>query len=292
MNKQIVKTVRKILSSVGLSIYAVNESFVDFRYQFPDPRIAAVYYKPVVMMAKVKDARWKANGSAIDHTHPIVKILRQAADSSDRSKFEKLIRNQIFDYYADYQPSGLWECIGINYSSKFDELPLPSHTNNPPWPWSLYTYLKDEKSAVIKNGKLVKSLAKEHGVQHWGPSSRSKIEAEIWKFGRLFESIRRNGFIDSPSHRGGFVEADVLVNNEGDWRWMIEQGQHRVMMCAVLDIAEINIKVRRVLTEEAIEYFPHVISGLYSLDQAGDIFHRVIGKKNMLVSKLQPEENR
>ncbi|EWH01111.1 hypothetical protein Q427_15315 [Halomonas sp. BC04] len=73
---------------------------------------------------------------------------------------------------------------------------------------------------------------------------------------------------------------------------MIEQGQHRVMMCAVLDIAEINIKVRRVLTEEAIEYFPHVISGLYSLDQAGDIFHRVIGKKNMLVSKLQPEENR
>jgi hypothetical protein len=285
MNKNMAKAIRKIMARFGLSVELINESFVDYRNQAFHPRLATVYNKPIVILAEVKDSRWKANGKPIDVTHPLVQILRQAVDSSSQCEFEKSIRDKIFNYYADYQPVGLWECIGVDYSSRFDCFPLPCNTNNPPWPWSLHTYEKKEKTAIMINRRMVKKLASEHGVQHWGPSSSEKIEAEIFKFGKLFDSIRMNGFTDFPSNRGGFVEVDVLMNRTGDWSWMVEQGQHRVMMCAALDIAEINIRVRRVLTEESIEYFPYVVNGLYSVDEAEKIFHRIIGNKEKLMQE-------
>jgi hypothetical protein len=261
-----------------MNIYVINDSFVNFRGQFKDPRVARAFHKPVVMMAEIKHARWKGNGIAFDNEHPLVRILRNSASAKSRKMFEESIRSDVFKYYADYQPAGLWECVGVDYSPKFDSLPLPSHTHNPPWPWSLFDYqMKNkEKTAIMRNGKVLKALTKDHGVQHWGPSSNEKIEAEIWKFGRLFESIKESGFKDFPNQPAGFVEADILMNKKGEWRWMVEQGQHRVMMCSALDIPTINIKVRRVLTKETVEYFPRVMDGLYSIDQASHIFDRVV----------------
>ncbi len=139
-----------------------------------------------------------------------------------------------------------------------------------------------------------------HGWTCFGPVAQGKRTLELARTVALVDSIEERGYCgDPPSPTNGSgvppIGGLVLVNEQGDWRYLIDGGQHRVAVLAALGYTEFPGVVRpgAVYHRSRAERWPGVVAGDLDAETARHLFDRVFaGRQPSFVEPWGPVAER
>lgn len=131
-----------------------------------------------------------------------------------------------------------------------------------------------------------------------GPVSSRKGEIEYQRLTRTMNSIRRHGYNRRLS--GGDLTV-VAIEKDGDYRFCIAHGQHRIAVMAALGERHIPVTINKVVRVSEIDHWPQVYRGVWSAEEAqvyiDHLFHfdakswaQSMGLGKQALTSLQGEE--
>lgn len=266
LNNHVKNFLASFFRKLGYTLEKNKNQYIDTRSNQNSYKMMMFYGKHVIINAPIKKAMWKISPTHFDRKHPFVEALINTKNiTNPREAIEKSLQF----YYETVQPRTMTECIdGITENKSF---PDPRKTHTVHWPWIQKIAVKEFSPVLIK-GKIKLLPIEKHGVQHWGPVSKEKLDTEVFKFFTLYNSIKENGFRSNPDEKDGVIRAYVLENDNEDWRWIPIQGQHRVSVAASLDIENVPVKIESVFRKIDLHLFPLVVNGTYTLEEATKVF--------------------
>ncbi len=209
-----------------------------------------------------------------DSKHPFVIATKQALNSKDP---KQSIRNILEIFYQSYQPDSAASLLSIEENSKLNQEPAWAAV----MPWnheSLYIWKNNQqKSALIQNSKLGLTIGLKDGWSWCGPVSDKKLNIEVERLYNVFNSIKENGY-KRDSSQDGDIQTYALINKD-DWVLQTQTGQHRSAVLSGLGYDQIPTRVTKTIYRSQVDYWPNVISGLYSRETALAIFDNVFNGK-------------
>lgn len=172
-------------------------------------------------------------------------------------------------YYARHQPTDILEKHFL-HSDRRERLPLKG------LPWWVHGSGGFDRQITTEKG-----LSADHGHQHYGPVSPTKIALEASHLDRLLESFERHGVkeVQDPP-RGHF-----LVDDNGDWAFYVKDGQHRIAVMAHLGIETAKVAAthaNKVIFASTARYWPMVTQDILSEAEALAVFRAYTGNKRDL----------
>ena len=247
----------------------------DVRNAGNDPRTLHYYTNDQVLLNAPIEKGYGLDHYSVnsDGSHPFVRAAMAGLNSGQP---RNAIRSILREYYNNIQPLDAAEWMGFSAEE------LPNLAGVPPWgrvyPWRSTTVEAMKKgiraTADLDNAQGGRALSIEHGWRSFGPVSNDIIEIETNRIYNLVEAVQRHG-IKRDDRPGGDVGAIALVNDDGDWRWLVEfGGEHRVPVFSALGYNEIPIRVRLVIYRKDVSLWPNVFNGLYSKYAALEVFDR------------------
>lgn len=182
-------------------------------------------------------------------------------DGNNRDK----LREVLSAYYNMVQPKNALEWLGLEYED------APALVNAMPWaappPWTDLTIKEVDRNVnndmLHDSGHGDKKLSVEQGWAHCGPVSEDKIRLEVNRLYVALDSIQRLGY-DRNYGPGGDIGAKFIFNEDGEWRWMISPGNHRIAIVSALGYEEIPVMAKSVVFRRDVDIWPNVLSGLYT----------------------------
>jgi hypothetical protein len=179
-------------------------------------------------------------------------------------------------YYATHRPSDIF---GKHFLAS---PPGPSRcAGGVPWLEPIETRLGADRR-LGEHG-----LGPEHGLQHYGPVSRAKLELEARRLDDVLASIRAHGYRPSI---GGYPRGYFLARESGEWVFLVTGGQHRVAALVHLGRDPIPASFQpnfpRIVREADIENWPMVRCRLLSVERARAIFESYFRKSNLSLTEL------
>ena len=203
---------------------------------------------------------------------------------------ERRIFNVLAEYYRCVQPKSAATWLGINLTSSN---PL---AKAPPWgavfPWRARTQESYqqcyEKAAVAENMITSAPLGILDGWLFCGPVSTEKCRIEAKRIHYVLEQIATLGYQRS-NESDGDVKATALVREDGHWRWLITAGNHRAVAASALGRVSIPVRINLVISRSQVEYWPHVVTGLYTREQALAVFDQFFDATPPPVTRLWME---
>lgn len=192
------------------------------------------------------------------------------------SSLKENIFNSLNDFYKKFQPKSIADWFQLNTDS--DQL-----LKNEAWasvlPWRART-LKNYKE-VIEAGTYKDNLSNkldmniyESGWAYCGPVDKKKCDIETTRIFNLINSIRNNGYL-RHNDKDGDIIATVLVNEKGEWVWLITNGYHRAAVIAALGNKTVPIRINLVIRRDEADFWPQVITGTYTKEEALKIFDNI-----------------
>ena len=105
----------------------------------------------------------------------------------------------------------------------------------------------------------------------------NSISSHSMQYAKLTEQIKRNGFKYGGDY--GYVDAEIfIVNNKIRWKPGGE-GNHRVVVASALGLKSIPVLVTKIIRLDELKYWPNVVNGSFSKDQAARIFYNIFDAK-------------
>lgn len=252
----------------------INETIADLRNTINHPLLLqySEIFREVLVKAPICHGRMSP-GLKINIDAPFYLAAKEYFQEEDGS-FDAMY-DILSGYYNHFQPKSIAGFFNIKTSS--NKLLL-----EPPWagilPWrarSLEAY-KD----TIKKGTLKDNMAHgleqgiEDGWAYCGPVNKEKCHVETKRLFDLVQSISQKGYIRNDG-KDGDVIATALINEEFEWRWLVTNGYHRACVLAAMGFESIVIRVNLVIRRSDTPFWPHVLDGLYSEQNARQIFDNI-----------------
>ena len=213
-------------------------------------------------------------GFSLDGKSPFVLSAKKAIINGldDKENSVKIIRS-VFDKYYEYiQANNASEWLGLKKNKLLNQ--------QPPWgavfPWrarSIESYrLSFEKAAIEENIAIgYQDRGIEYGWLFNGPVSDIKIQIESERMAYVLYQIYENGYQRSFENDGD-ARATALVNEVGEWRWILTAGNHRASAATALGFTEIPIRINLIIKRSDYQLWPQVVDGVYSKEEALYIF--------------------
>lgn len=209
-----------------------------------------------------------------DGPHPFVRTTRAYAEGRaacyEGSPLER--------YYAHYQPQNAAESLGLHGDPSPALLAAPPYGVVVPWERRPLAEGHERCARIAKNESRTHgaNLSLEHGTSGVGPVSKEKGALEFSRLAKLADSIRAKGYIRSEMRDGDISARPLLWCGRGV-RYVLYGGKHRAAVLAALGFNLIPIRVRmgNLPRSDEIEQWPHVKDGLFSCDQARELFRRI-----------------
>jgi hypothetical protein len=207
--------------------------------------------------------------------HPFVLAVRKARTSTN----PKLsIHNTLEEFYKNYQPENAAIVLGLPGTHFLATQPpwsiiLPWNTENP----EQMTH-RIKKSIKWENKNNGRNINIEHGWNWSGPVSKEKLAIEVNRLYNIYESISKNGYLRSDNEHGD-ISAHILMNDSKDWVWLAQYGLHRAAVVSGLDYDAIPVRVNRIIYRSDAAYWPNVLSGIYTLKEAKNVFDMIFTAK-------------
>lgn len=230
-------------------------------------------YSNALLTGKIKDGRSQP-GFTLTNNTPFVIAAKNAVDYGiEKEGVFEVIEEVLWNYYELVRPKSAAEWLGL----ELDHDHILSQS--PPWasvfPWrarSVESYRKAyEKAAISENNISGGILDISKGWLFCGPVAKEKLRVEAQRIEYVLKEINRNGYKRWNTSEGD-VKATALVNECGNWRWLITAGNHRASAAAALGYVEIPIRVNLVIHRQHVKFWTHVIDGLYTADNALKVF--------------------
>ncbi len=204
---------------------------------------------------------------------PLPAALREARRHPGRER--SLIREALEQYYADWQPDSAAAFFGLSQTEAPQLACLPSWSAAWPWePLDLEAKQAQRRRTEGRESAYVLGHRLDVEVDGWkfcGPVSPRKLEVEVERLARLLDTIGRAGFKRHDSSDGD-IQALMLVDDEGVWRWQVLAGQHRYAVISGLSANNVTIRVGQIIRRQEVTHWPWVVAGLFSLSAALKVF--------------------
>jgi folate-dependent phosphoribosylglycinamide formyltransferase PurN len=259
-----------------------DDNIIDLRGTTNHP-VSFLYgeiYKNALLNGKIIDGRSQPGFGLLEAT-PFVEAAKAGVEFGiQKDGVLEVIHSTLENYYNLVQPKSAAEWLGLC----FEENHILAQS--PPWsavfPWRARTVesyrMVYEKAAISENKVSDKKLDISDGWLFCGPVSYDKCRVEAIRIHYVLKKISREGYQRWDSSEGD-VKATALVKESGEWRWLITAGNHRASAASALGYKEIPIRVNLVINRNQVDYWPHVVDGLYSREDALKIFDNIFEAK-------------
>jgi hypothetical protein len=211
--------------------------------------------------------------------HPFVRAISAALQDERASR--DAIADVLREYYQKVCPASAADVLGL----PADEIPglrgfAPNSDDHPidvdvlPWSGRSPAEIKEgrRRTAVyegLQNGVFARA---EEGVTSFGPVKDSKLILEIDRLSRLFESVKASGFRRFEPRAPLQVAA---FRRDGEYRWVINSGQHRFATAAAFGLETLPAMVTQVIRRDDAALWPQVVSGVFTEHGAATVFDRI-----------------
>lgn len=182
----------------------------------------------------------------------------------------------LHNFYNSFKPNNLKDVFYsyspvINRDQTSNSPLLHSNPQVRSLPW-LYEIFDD----AIKQDLTTKNeggLSYEHGSQSFGPVSKVKAKLEFERVISTYDSIKSKGYVIDYFHN---QISGYFIKNKSDYRFIIQNGNHRTAALAALGYHQIPVIFRynypRVIDIQDIKLWPQVENGNISINDAKFIF--------------------
>ena len=197
--------------------------------------------------------------------HHIIKTLEEY-DADPEIKYQK---TSLYHFLKNFKPISICDLTDSKLSS--DALPLFNY------PWG--TFKKNEQV----------SFKDPMTSRFCGPSENEFIREEFERTISLYQEIKKSGY--KPwTYGNGFIGGTFLINNVGDTRFVVLQGNHRMAILAHLNYKSVSVReVKGNLTkifEKDSENWFLVKSGKCSVNIANEVFSLYFKEDGKHINKL------
>lgn len=266
------------LARYGLELRRVPKAYASTAVKTLDPvtceYIPALRGRAVIEM-QLSDARaFHVLGLKYDPvSHPFVRASI-AGLSATEGDVERCIFKNLADYYTGFGPCTAAEVAGL------DTLDAPGlaavHASGWILPWSA----RSVAQTIVGRETALQQVAFEHGqkltmsdgLTAFGPVSERKLALETSRLAKLIASVKVKGF--QPYSQKSPLKVTGLRSAK-TYRWLVEEGQHRLAVAAALGITDVPTMVVEVVRREDAAFWPQVVNGVFKPEGAVTLFDRI-----------------
>lgn len=212
----------------------------------------------------------------INENAPFFLAAKAGVRFEDKESSFNAVRNDLHSFYEKFQPQNVvdWLSLDVSPQSLLKKLP--------PWsavlPWrarSMESFRETIENGTLNDNKKEGLLGGvEKGWAYCGPVAEEKLNIEARRINELIYSFRQNGYQRSFEKDGDIV-ATALVDKFNNWRWLVTSGYHRACVLAAMDWGKIPVRINLVIREDEMNFWPHVVDGLYTKSMAENIFKNI-----------------
>jgi hypothetical protein len=191
---------------------------------------------------------------APDGWHHIVQTLRE----HDADPQISLERTTLYAFLKQFAPRTMQDWTGLPGTGSLDAFT---------YPWGWFTPRRPKT-----------------GEQRWlsrfcGPSTDDFIRAEYEAILRLRAHMQGEGY-RPYRHASGFIQGTVLISREGERRFIVMQGNHRMAVLAHMGVARLHVRSDPRVTlpavhESLVHTWPNVRNGLFTAKDAQSVFRHL-----------------
>lgn len=205
-------------------------------------------------------------------SHQFVKTIKEFETNRNLSYKNSVLYN----FYKNFQPRNLKEVYFLHSQYKKN---LSKNSNSPLLEKEPKILMQPWFSDIIEpfsNGKEIKEegLSYLQGSQSFGPVTTTKGELEFSRIINTYNSIKTKGYHVDFFHN---QISGYFLKNENDYRFVIQNGNHRVASLSALGYKKIPVIFRfnypRYIDIRDINLWPQVKNGNISLEDAKIIFN-------------------
>lgn len=264
--------IRKLCSKM----FAKNNDYripIDIRNICNSP-VAVNYYgytQPLLIEAKLNYGRGRPLFTLGETgNHPFIK----AASNYLMTGKEESIREELEYFYHTVKPKCAAQLLNTaNVIEEFRKLPpwglvMPWETENP-----TEQELRVAESVRKENQQEKSSAGVEKGWAWTGPTHSEKIGIECRRLKTVIDSIHEHGYLRHDGS-GGDIPVTILKDDE-EWVWQARTGQHRAIALSALGYDTIPLRMVKLVRREDVASWPHVIDGMYTQQQALEVFDQI-----------------
>jgi hypothetical protein len=180
------------------------------------------------------------------------------------------------EYYDSVQPKNAWELLGLAGE------PNPKFLEYPPFafllPWESVSLEEKSRNRPLSLRRENIERGADLGIAHGdgvGPITLEKGTLEFQALARLADSIRKKGYI-RDSGKDGDISGLPLIDSEGEARYLVRKGKHRIAVLTALGFERVSVRVGfKTLTPAQASHWRHVRDGLFTREQALSLFERI-----------------
>jgi hypothetical protein len=206
-------------------------------------------------------------GIGVGPQNPTRKILAEVSKITDSGRLEfdeakfasmynSMKRNRVGQKIGD---------LGIR-AQRIQNFPVWSYV--PPWDSGCASEKFADYPKKVKRNRALNGLQIEVDdpqlIMVFDAENSGASHAE--QFSKLFSSIFAHGY-DPDWENNDPLSASILVDSKS-WCWRLDSGHHRVLTAAALGLTELPVFVTRVVASDTARFWPGVLNGDYSEDQA------------------------
>jgi hypothetical protein len=184
------------------------------------------------------------------------------------------------EYYESFRPASMAEGLGLPVDAKSPLGAMPPYKPLLPWAQSIRGLADVERRRAQKSWEhfgaaKVDKPSGPVGTMFWGPIAPALGEAEFLRLTKLHDSIRTTGYqlYSKQSFR------TQLLASGSDFCILPRSGKHRLIAFAALGVAKMpmifDASLCQDVRREEVESWAQVRSGLFTVNQALDVFDRI-----------------
>lgn len=283
------RAVNGVLAKTGYRIGRISPSPpLDLRNITADP-IEAMYRangRPFVIEVPLDRCRGLGHLAfrcVPDSGHPLISTIEAFLAGKTTLDFTPL-----FHFYQHWTPRNAAELLGItNKGASTELLNLPPYGDVPPWGSATLSDFIRSHQALTRRENLSWGLdaGVEDGTITFGPMSYRKAQVEFSRLESVTNSLLQSGNLCGEQGHG-YISGYLLLSGT-DWAAVIKSGQHRIAALAALGYSTTPIVFgthsdrwpRLAIRRHDAPFWPNVRNGLFTEDQALEIFDRLIDGK-------------
>ena len=273
----LLKRLRPMFRRFDLDITKIGKDFEWLPHKDVDP----VTYQYLVLLRHVpcihiSIAHARSGGLGFPYeaetAHPFVLAFRAAQQISIDER-RAAVQNVLSAYYDIVRPRSALEVLDLSRDEAPGLLNLPADAWLMPWDErSVQQNISRRRASVAEEGFAhKKTVTSRDGLSSFGPVSDRRLRFEVDRIADLVNSMESNGFRYDPEE-----PLEVFGLRVGErYRWVVMRGQHRFAACTAFDVATVQARVVKIIRRDDASFWPHVVSGTFSVTGALRIFDRL-----------------
>ncbi|MFL0799726.1 MAG: hypothetical protein K6L80_04705 [Agarilytica sp.] len=185
-----------------------------------------------------------------DGWHHIRKTLEELEGNPSLPVHETTLHK----YLINFKPSSISSLAGVSEGK-----PLALFE----YPWGSFSTIKRARNKKPENSRFC------------GPSTEAFINEELARILALKDSVAVDGY-HPEVYPNSYISGTWLIDSQGQRRFVVMQGNHRLAVLAHLGYKKIQVRSTRLALDKVlhsdIRRWPAVLSGRCTLDDAEQIF--------------------